>query len=77
MAQAKRLTIMQARAIRRRLEEARESLVQFMEPENENCSVPAEAREASRLYLDSWVLTQIEGALNTLDMTLGQTGTPR
>ena len=71
MAQAKRLTINQQRALRARLEEAQASLDIYLDPRNQDCSVPVAAREASVEYLYSWVHAQIEGALITLDNVLG------
>jgi hypothetical protein len=68
---AKRLTIQQQRAVRRRLEDAETSLETYLDPKNTDCAVPETARETSRLYLDTWVLAQLKGALVTLDNALG------
>lgn len=66
-----RLTITQTRQIRRVLEDAQESLTFYLDPDDENCSVPRDARLASENYLSTWVLAQLEGVLTTLDATLG------
>jgi hypothetical protein len=67
---AKRLTIEQQRAMRRRLNDAAESLAIYLDPEDGDCAVPAAAREVSEEYLYTWVMTQIEGALITLNNAL-------
>lgn len=72
MVQAKRLTIEQQRAMKRRLDDARESLDAYLDPDNENCAVSREARVNSESYLYTWVQVQIEGALNTLNLMLGE-----
>lgn len=69
---AKRLTIAQQRAMKRRLDDARESLNAYLDPDNENCDVPRDARVSSGGYLYTWVQMQIEGALNTLNLMLGE-----
>jgi hypothetical protein len=72
MPAARRLTIEQQRAMKRRLDDARESLDAYLDPDNQNCAVPRDARVASESYLYTWVQMQIEGALNTLNLMLGE-----
>jgi hypothetical protein len=69
---AKRLTIEQQRAMRRRLEDAQEALASYLDPDDENCAVPQDARLVSETYLYSWVMVQLEGALVTLNTALGE-----
>jgi hypothetical protein len=66
MADKRRPTQYETRAAIRRLEEGLESLRQFLDPQNDDCSVPAEVREASKSYLQSWVEGPAEGALKML-----------
>lgn len=69
---AKRLTIEQQRAMKRRLEDAQESLAVYLDPDNENCDVPQDARLVSETYLYTWIMVQLEGALVTLNSALGE-----
>ena len=69
---AKRLTIDQMRAMRARLETARDDLRIYLNPDHEDCAVTRGARIVSGEYLDTWVMAQIEGALVTLDNALGE-----
>lgn len=64
---AKRPTVEQARIIRRRLEEARDDLSVFLDPENPDCSVSPGARRESANYLHIWVMAQIEQSLEIFD----------
>lgn len=64
---ARRLTIEQARIIRGRLEQAREDLAVFLEPDNPDCSVRSSARVESASYLSTWVDAQIEQAIEIID----------
>lgn len=68
---AKPLTINQMRALRARLTEAQGSLSVYLDPENEDCAVARPCRVGSAEYLDTWVMAQLEGALVTLDIALG------
>lgn len=68
---AKRLTINQQRALRARLEDARNSLTTYLDPEDGDCAVPSYARGESLEYLETWVLAQLDGALITLNNALG------
>lgn len=45
------------------LQEALGSLQTFLNPDNKNCDVPPEARQAAKLYLETWVQAPIEAAI--------------
>jgi hypothetical protein len=62
----RRPTQYETRRAIRKLEEAIESLSQYCDPEDEHCSIPAEHREAGRLYLGSWVEGPLGDALAML-----------
>jgi hypothetical protein len=71
MARHTRPTVTQSRAVLRQLEETASSLSDFLDPGNEMCSVPSEAREGmAGLYLHSWVQSPLLDAIKRLECAL-------
>jgi hypothetical protein len=69
---ARRPTITETRLLLHLLEEAKENLGQYLEPEDENCAVPAHHREASANYLSAWVEGPIVRVADKLRKILGE-----
>lgn len=68
----RRLTVAQMRRMRTDLESARDDLLLYLEPENRDCSISPAARRESGLFLDSYVLPQIQTSLAILNSMLGE-----
>lgn len=61
------LGVRKLRPIAAQLHEALDDLRKFLDPENPNCSVPSDVREAAGRYLSSWVEGPIAEALGAID----------
>jgi len=61
------LGVRKLRPIASELLEALDDLRNFMDPDNPNCSIPADVRKASAHYLSTWVEGPLAHALGQID----------
>jgi hypothetical protein len=65
-----RPTVRQVQDALRQLNQAQESLAQFLDPGDENCHVRPSARTESGAYLSSWVGSPLDLAVKRLECAL-------